>query len=159
MHADDCRDIFTATTDGRVCAALKDLLVEHVQTTHPDVEVIVGLDARGFLFGFMLAAELGIAFVPIRKKGKLPGLCHSHQYKSEYGSDTFEIQADSIKAGQKVVIVDDLLATGGTLASACHLIAQSGGVVQEIVVLLELLSLRGRDKLDGKSVYSFIKYD
>lgn len=146
-------------TNGAVCVALKELLIDYVKKTCPDVDVIVGLDARGFLFGFLVAAELGVAFVPIRKKGKLPGKCLSYEYKLEYGSDVFEVQASSIKSGQKVVIVDDLLATGGTLTAACHLIEQAGGIVQEIVVVLELTSLNGRAKIGGKSIHSFIQYD
>lgn len=154
-----CRDIFTALTNGGVCTALKELLLDHVRKNCPDVDVIVGLDARGFLFGFFLAAELSVAFVPVRKAGKLPGECYSYEYKLEYGSDKFEIQANSIKSGQKVVIVDDLLATGGSLSAACHLIEQAGGIIQELIVLLELKSLNGRAKLNGKSVHSFIQYD
>lgn len=146
-------------TDGAVCKALKDLLLAHVRKNCPDVDVIVGLDARGFLFGFMLAAELGVAFVPIRKKGKLPGKCISYEYKLEYGSDVFEIQENSIKAGQKVVVVDDLLATGGSLSAACSLVEEAGGLIQELVVVLELTPLNGRSKLGGRSVHSFIQYD
>lgn len=146
-------------TNGKVCTALKELLLDHIRRTCPDVDVIIGLDARGFLFGFMLAAELERGFVPIRKRGKLPGTCHSYEYKLEYGSDTFDIQANSIKPGQKVVIVDDLLATGGTLAAACHLVEQAGGVVQNIVVVIELISLNGRSKISCKNVHSLIQYD
>lgn len=153
------RDIFTALTNGQVVVALKDLLLDHIRRTCQGVDVIVGLDARGFLFGLLLAAELEVGFVPIRKKGKLPGRCLSYEYKLEYGSDTFEMQADSIKPEQKVVIVDDLLATGGTLNAACHLVELAGGVVEQIVVVIELLSLKGRSKIDGKNVYSFLKYD
>lgn len=145
--------------NGKVCSALKDLLLNHVKNTCPDVDVVVGLDARGFLFGFLLAAELGIGFVPIRKHGKLPGNCLSYEYKLEYGSDTFDIQANSIKPGQKVVIVDDLLATGGTLSAACNLIEQTGGIVENIVVIIELISLNGKSKVSGKSVHSFLQYD
>lgn len=93
---------------------MKTLLVDHIKNTTPNVDAVVGLEARGFLFSLLIAAELGIACVPIRKKGKLPGDCLQFNYKLEYGSDTFEMQKNSITPGQKVVIVDDLLATGGS---------------------------------------------
>lgn len=89
------------------------MLVNYIRTNYSNVNVIVGLEARGFLFSLLIAAELGISCVPIRKKGKLPGKCKSYEYQLEYGTDYFEIQEDSIKAGQRVIIVDDLLATGG----------------------------------------------
>lgn len=130
-----------------------------MKRTCPDADVIVGLDARGFLFGFTIAAELGVSFVPIRKKGKLPGPCYSYEYKLEYGSDTFEIQTSGIKPGQKVVVVDDLLATGGTLEAACNLIEKAQGIVQEIIVIMELKSLNGRSKISSKNLHSFIQYE
>lgn len=105
---------------GPVCKALKQLLVDHVRASHPDVDVIVGLEARGFLFSLLLAAELGCATAPIRKRGKLPGPCAQHEYQLEYGSDVFEIQMNSIRPGEKVVVVDDLLATGkNALSQGC----------------------------------------
>lgn len=107
------RDIFTSLLDGRVCTAIRDLLVERVKKSETKIDAIVGLDARGFLFGYTISAELGIPFVPIRKKGKLPGKCRSFEYTLEYGSGVLEIQENSISKGQNVVIVDDLLATGG----------------------------------------------
>lgn len=139
--------------------ALKDILFDYTKRTCQCADVIVGLDARGFLFGFMLAAELNIPFVPIRKKGKLPGPCLSYEYKLEYGSDIFEVQANAIKPEQQVIIVDDLLASGGTLEAACHLVEQTGGVVHKIIVIMEFLSLNGRSRINGKDVYSFIQYD
>ncbi|KAJ6640849.1 Adenine phosphoribosyltransferase [Pseudolycoriella hygida] len=154
----DSRDIFTALTSGEVCVALKHLLVNYVRKNHPDVEVIVGLDARGFLFSLMLAAELGVACVPIRKKGKLPGKCLSCSYALEYGTDEFEIQKDSIKPEQKVIVVDDLLATGGTLGAALKLLKITGAYVKECIVVMELTDLNGRGKLQETNVHSFIQY-
>lgn len=107
----------------------------------------------------MLAAELGVAFVPIRKKGKLPGQCISFDYTLEYGTDTFEMQASSIRPGMKVIIVDDLLATGGTMGAACQLVEKAGGIVQQIIVLIELVALNGRSKVQNGNIHSFIKYD
>lgn len=120
--------------------------------------MIVGLDARGFLFSFMIASELTIGCVPVRKRGKLPGETHQIEYELEYGTDVFEIQKDSIKVGQNVVIIDDLLATGGSLKAACELVKKSGGIVKECIVILELTALNGRSKLDSP-VFSFIQYD
>ncbi|CDO56151.1 hypothetical protein DV451_003195 [Geotrichum candidum] len=113
------------------------------------VDVIVGLDARGFLFGPTLALQLGAAFVPVRKQGKVPGETVSAVYEKEYGQDTFEMQADSIKPGQKVVIVDDIIATGGSAKAAGDLVAKLGGDIVEYLFILELDFLRGRDKLNA----------
>ncbi|KAL1380290.1 hypothetical protein pipiens_003600 [Culex pipiens pipiens] len=155
------KDIFTALRSGPVCQAVKRLLVDHVRRNCPDVEVIVGLEARGFLFCLLIAAELGIACVPIRKKGKLPGECVRHEYQLEYGTDTFEIQKGSIATGQKVLIVDDLLATGGTMDAANNLVQQVGGIVVQDVVIMELSTLGGRKKLEaaGSKIHSFLQYD
>lgn len=120
--------------------------------------MVVGLDARGFLFSFMIAAELEIACVPVRKQGKLPGECIKFEYVKEYGTDVFEIQKNSIKSGQNVLILDDLLATGGSLNAACELVKKSGGIVKECVVILELIKLKGREKVQAP-VFSFIQYD
>lgn len=113
------------------------------------VDVIVGLDARGFLFGPTLALQLGCSFVPVRKAGKLPGSTVQVSYAKEYGEDKFEIQADAIKAGQKVVIVDDIIATGGSAAAAGDLVKKLNGDIVEYLFLMELDFLKGRDKLDA----------
>lgn len=120
---------------------------------------MVGLDARGFLFSFMIASELGIGCLPIRKKGKLPGETHKVEYILEYGTDVFELQCGAIKKGQRVLIVDDLLATGGTLKAACELVTRAGGEVAGCVIVMELKALNGRAKLNGVPVHSFIEYD
>lgn len=139
--------------------ALKELLVNYVKINHPTIDAVVGLDARGFLFSFSLASELAIGCIPIRKKGKLPGECFQVEYTLEYGTDVFELQCGAIKKDQKVLIVDDLLATGGTLSAACELIRKAGGIVDGCVVVLELKSLNGRRNIEGTTVYSFIQYD
>src|SRR6185369_14128424 len=117
----------------------------------------IGLDARGFLFGPLLALRLHSSFAPIRKKGKLPGSIISAAYTKEYGVDEFEIQADAIQAGQNVVIVDDLIATGGSAYAAKELVEKAGGRVIEFVFVIELIDLKGRDKL-GENVYSVVQY-
>ncbi|EDX08885.1 adenine phosphoribosyltransferase [Drosophila simulans] len=151
------RDIFGALTDPKACVYLRDLLVDHIRESAPEAEIIVGLDSRGFLFNLLIATELGLGCAPIRKKGKLAGEVVSVEYKLEYGSDTFELQKSAIKPGQKVVVVDDLLATGGSLVAATELIRKVGGVVVESLVVMELVGLDGRKRLDGK-VHSLIKY-
>ncbi|XP_034482793.1 adenine phosphoribosyltransferase [Drosophila innubila] len=150
-------DIFGALTDGKACAYLRDLLLRYIREKHPDVELIVGLDSRGFLFNLLLATELGVGCAPIRKKGKLAGEVISVEYQLEYGSDIFEMQRAAIKPGQKVLIVDDLLATGGSLCAASALVRKVGGVVLESLVVIELLELEGRKKLEG-NVHSLIQY-
>lgn len=146
-------------THGSVCQALKRALLLHIQKSCPDIDVVVGLDARGFLFSLLIASELGIGCVPVRKRGKLPGDCYQFEYMLEYGTDTFEMQKESIKPGQKVLLVDDLLATGGSLNAAANLVAQAKGVVVEALVVMELTELKGREKLKGFNVTSLIQYD
>ncbi|KAF1935027.1 adenine phosphoribosyltransferas-like protein 1 [Clathrospora elynae] len=119
------------------------------------VDVVVGLDARGFLFGPSLALRLGAAFVPVRKRGKLPGPCETAEYMKEYGSDFFQMQGDAIKKGQKVLIVDDIIATGGSAAAAGSLVKTLGGEIMGYVFILELDFLKGRDKLDAP-VYTLL---
>ena len=123
-----------------------------------DFDVIVPIESRGFLFGAPLARELGKAIVPVRKPGKLPSATHSMEYKLEYGTNTMEIHVDGVKKGQKVLVLDDLLATGGTLAATAQLVEMAGGVVSEIAVIIELSFLDGRKKLAGYDIYSMIQY-
>lgn len=123
-----------------------------------EFDIVVGPEARGFLVGAPLAYETGAGFVPVRKPGKLPAETINFEYDLEYGSDTLEIHKDAIKPGQKVVIADDLLATGGTVYSTVKMIEKLGGVVVGIVFLIELEFLQGRKKLEGYNIKSIIKY-
>jgi len=123
-----------------------------------DVSKIAGLDARGFIFGAALAYRLGVGFVPIRKKGKLPSRTIAHAYDLEYGSAELEIHADSIAPGEKVLLVDDLLATGGTARAAVTLIAELGADLQAALFLIELEGLRGRESLGNLPVLSLIRF-
>merc|ERR1719499_1410601 len=122
------------------------------------VTTVVGMDARGFLFGPTIAMRLGCAFVPIRKKGKLPGTCTSVKYVKEYGEDIFDIQNDAIQKGNKVIIVDDLIATGGTVEAAKKLIEGLEAEVVGVTAVIELMFLKGREKFKGVEVYSLLEF-
>jgi adenine phosphoribosyltransferase len=124
-----------------------------------EFDVIVGPESRGFIFGVPIAYNLNKAFVPIRKKGKLPCETISMDYDLEYGKATIEMHKDAIKPGQKVVIIDDLIATGGTIVAIIKLIEMLGGEVLKIISLMELKGLNGRDKLTGYDVEAVIKYE
>ena len=124
-----------------------------------DFNIVIGPESRGFIFGMPIAYNLQKAFVPIRKKGKLPCETASIKYDLEYGSAEIEMHKDSIKPGQKVVIVDDLIATGGTIEAAIKLVEQLGGEVVKVVFLMELAGLKGRERLNGYDVASVICYD
>lgn len=124
-----------------------------------EFDVVAGTESRGFMFGVPIAYQLGKAFVPVRKKGKLPCETISAKYDLEYGSAEIEIHKDAIIPGQRVVLVDDLIATGGTLAASVKLMEQLGGEVVKVVLLMELAGLKGRDKLAGYEVASVITYD
>ena len=122
------------------------------------IDYVAAVDARGFIFGAAVAIELGIGFVPVRKKGKLPSKTESATYDLEYGTDCLEIHIDAVKKGSKVLMVDDLLATGGTMAAACELIEKIGGSIEAVMFLIELKFLNGSDKLKGYKVSSLIEY-
>ncbi len=122
------------------------------------IHAIVGIESRGFLFGTPLAHELGAAFIPIRKKGKLPYKTVNVSYDLEYGSATIEMHEDAIERGQRVIVIDDLLATGGTAEAACKLIEKQGGKVVECAFVVELGFLNGREKIKSP-VHSLVKYE
>jgi len=122
------------------------------------IEYVAAVEARGFIFGAAVAAKLGAGFVPIRKKGKLPFETESVSYALEYGTDTLEVHSDALDGGGKVLMVDDLLATGGTMAAACKLIEKIGGQVAGIAFLIELSELAGRKKLGAYEISALISY-
>ncbi|CDX02544.1 adenine phosphoribosyltransferase [Desulfitobacterium sp. LBE] len=150
------KDITTLLKDGEAYRAAVDAIVERVRESQPDL--IVGPEARGFLLGAPVAYALGIGFVPVRKPGKLPGKTVSETYELEYGSDTLEVHADAIQPGQRIAIVDDLLATGGTTSATARLIEKTGAQVAGMSFLIELGFLEGRKRLEGYEVFSLIKY-
>lgn len=142
--------------DARLFAGAIDLLTQnHVAGS---IDAIVGIDARGFIFASAAAIKLQTGFVPIRKKGKLPFLTHEASYDLEYGSNTVAIHIDAVKPGSKVMLVDDLLATGGTAGAAVALLQKIGANIVEAIFLIELGFLNGRAKLDGIPVRSIIQY-
>lgn len=137
------------------------LAIQSMQDKLKDTEfdVVVGTESRGFIFGVPIAYNLHKAFVPVRKKGKLPCETVSMEYDLEYGSAVIEMHKDSIKPGQKVVLVDDLIATGGTIEAAIKLVEELGGEVVKVVFLMELAGLKGRERLKGYEVESVLCYD
>ncbi|XP_056292027.1 adenine phosphoribosyltransferase [Pseudoliparis swirei] len=152
------RDICPILKDPAALTAVTDLFEEHVRKNHPQVELIVGLDARGFLFGPLLAQRLGVGFVLIRKKGKLPGTTASVTYDLEYGKAEAEIQEDAVAPGQKILLIDDLLATGGSLYAACELMKKQQADILGCLVVIELKELNGIDKLKSHPVFSLVQY-
>src|SRR5580765_7404932 len=150
------KDITPILSDGRLFRASIDVFLEHCQGKK--IDKIVGIDARGFVFGSAVAYELGVGFVPIRKRGKLPFKTEVAKYSLEYGEAEMEMHIDAMRPGEKIVLVDDLLATGGTSAAAAALIKKVGGELVEAQFLIELEFLRGREKLAPTPVVSFLKY-
>ena len=124
-----------------------------------EIDKIVGIDARGFLFGAVLAYKLGIGFIPVRKKGKLPYNTVGESYTLEYGEETVEIHEDAIQKGEKVLIIDDLMATGGTISAAVNLVEKLGGDIMECAFVIELPDLKGREKVPGQNIYSILEFE
>ena len=151
------RDITTVMQEPEGLQLAVSAMKEKIQDI--DYDVIVGLEARGFMFGTPIAYDMKKAFVPVRKKGKLPCETISETYELEYGSAEIEIHTDAIKPGQKVVIVDDLIATGGTVEAAIKLVERLGGEVVGCVFLVELAGLKGREVLKGYNVEAVITYE
>lgn len=150
-------DITTMLKDGKAMTYAFDKLAEMVKDL--EIDLLVGPEARGFLVGAPLAYKLGAGFVPVRKSGKLPGEVIEASYQLEYGQDTLEIHKDAITPGTKVLVVDDLLATGGTVWSTADLVRSLGGEIVGFAFLVELTFLKGRDKLGNYPVYSLLEYD
>jgi adenine phosphoribosyltransferase len=151
------RDITTLLKDGPSWAAVIDDLASRYRAER--VEVVVGVESRGFIFGGALAHQLRAGFVPVRKRGKLPAPTIEEEYALEYGRDILAIHQDAIHAGQRVLVVDDLLATGGTMSATLKLVERLGGLVVGAAVLIELAFLRGRERLKGYPIESLIMYD
>ena len=151
------RDITTLLKDGPAWAAVIDHLASRYRADH--VEVVVGVESRGFIFGGALAHQLRAGFVPVRKRGKLPARTIEEEYALEYGHDVLAIHEDAIRPGQRVLAVDDLLATGGTMSATLKLVERLGGRVVGATFLIELAFLKGRERLQGYPLQSLIVYD
>lgn len=151
------KDITTLAKDPDGFSTVVDEIVERYSDA--SVDVVVGIEARGFIFGGAVAYQLGVGFVPARKPGKLPAETVREEYDLEYGTDAIEMHRDGIEPGQRVLIVDDLLATGGTAAAAAKIVENLGGEIVAITFLIDLTFLKGRDKLGGYEVTSLVEYD
>ncbi|GLI57018.1 adenine phosphoribosyltransferase [Propionigenium maris DSM 9537] len=150
------RDITPLLGNGEAYRAATDAFVKFAR--EKEAELVVGPEARGFIFGCPVAHEMGIGFAPVRKPGKLPREVVSYEYDLEYGSNTLCMHKDSIKPGQRVIIVDDLLATGGTVEATVKIIEELGGVVAGLAFLIELDDLKGREKLADYDVMTLMNY-
>ena len=150
------RDITPLLADPKAFSAAVDALCAGF--TNAGIEYVAAVEARGFIFGAAVAERLGAGFVPIRKTGKLPSKTESITYDLEYGTDTLEVHSDAVERGAKVLMVDDLLATGGTMAAACKLIEKIGGQITTIVFLIELTELTGRARLGNYKIKTVISY-
>ena len=151
------KDITTLINDGEALKEAVDKMAEFFKDKN--IDLVVGPEARGFIFGVPVAYALGAGFVPVRQPGKLPADTVKVEYDLEYGSDILEIHKDAIKPGSRVAIVDDLLATGGTIAAVTKLVEQVGGEVVGLSFAIELEELKGREKLKDYDVMSLLKYD
>ncbi|MDO5707258.1 MAG: adenine phosphoribosyltransferase [Andreesenia angusta] len=151
----DFKDITTLLKDRK---AFRESIKQLAEISGYDIDIVVGMEARGFIFGAPLAYEIGAGFVPVRKPGKLPAETIHYEYSLEYGTDKLEMHKDAIKKGQKVLVVDDLLATGGTALATIKMIEKLGGIVEACLFLIELEDLHGRDELEGYKIESIIKY-
>ncbi len=151
------RDITTLIKNGPAFRKVVDEIANRYKKEK--IDIIVGAESRGFIVGAAVAYKLGVGFVLVRKKGKLPHRTISTTYELEYGTDTVEMHKDGIRRGQRVLIVDDLLATGGTASAAVDLVKKLGGKIVGIAFIIELVDLKGREKLKGYDVFSLVEYE
>lgn len=151
------KDVTTILNDNEALKYTVDAIAEYLKDKN--IDIVVGPEARGFLFGTPVAYAIGAGFVPVRKKGKLPYEAISSSYDLEYGSDVLEMHKDAIKKGQRVAIVDDLLATGGTMGSVIKMIEELGGEVVSVDFVIELTELKGREKIGNYDIMSLVEYD
>ena len=151
------RDLTTLLKDKEGMKITTDILYNKYKDAN--IDLVAGIESRGFVFGAILANKLSCGFVPIRKKGKLPYETESQEYDLEYGKDSIEIHKDAIQPGQKVLLVDDLIATGGTASASCKLIEKLGGKIIECVFIVELPELKGREKLANYNIFSLVNFE
>jgi len=151
------RDITTLLKDADALSSVVESLTDRYQDM--PIDVVAGIESRGFIPGTVLAYQLKTGFIPIRKPGKLPAETISAEYSLEYGTDKIEMHVDAVKKGDRVLLLDDLLATGGTMKAACELVERAGGQVVECCFLIELADLHGREKLENYDIFSLVVYD
>lgn len=151
------KDITTIIKDGSIFRELVDEMA--IRLKELKIDAVAGPEARGFIFGVPIAYALGVGFIPIRKKGKLPAETFSLTYDLEYGQDTLEVHKDAVKPGMRVALIDDLLATGGTIAACTELLELAGADVVSVDFVIELTGLKGRDRLKGYNVQSLVEYE
>lgn len=151
------RDVTTLVKDPEGLKETIDFL--HNRYQGKEIDKVVGIESRGFIFGAPLAYMLGCGFILVRKPGKLPADVVSEEYSLEYGTDKIEIHKDAIKKGDKVLLIDDLLATGGTMAAARNLVKKLGAEVVECTFVVELVDLKGREKLKGENIFSIVEFE
>ena len=151
------RDITTLVKDKKAFQKSIDLFYQRYKSER--IDKVISIEARGFIFGSALAYRLGAGFVPVRKPKKLPAATLREEYQLEYGTDALEIHTDAITKGERVLILDDLLATGGTISAACNLVKKLGGEIVGLAFLVELSFLEGREKLHGYDIFSIVSYD
>jgi adenine phosphoribosyltransferase len=150
------KDITTLLKDARAFKLAIAQLTERVRPFGADL--VIGMESRGFIFAAPIAYQLGVGFAPVRKLGKLPGPVISTEYDLEYGTNTLELHADAVSPGQRILIIDDLLATGGTVSATIELVERLEGVVSAVGFLVELTALKGRARLDGHNVISIVQF-
>lgn len=152
------RDVTTLMKNKKAFQISNECLLKAAKTFDP-FDYVAGIEARGFIFGSVLASKAAAGFIPVRKPGKLPSKVISMEYELEYGKDKVEVHEDAILTNAKYLLVDDLLATGGTAAAACNLIEQGGGIVVGCLFLVELPDLAGRNKLKNRKVFSIVEFE
>ena len=150
------RDITTLLADPEAFKSVIDLFIEHYRKEQ--IDLVVGIESRGFIVGAPLALGLDKGFIPVRKAGKLPGPTHGVEYELEYGTDLVEVHKDAIEKGSRVLMVDDLLATGGTMEGSSKLIEKAGGIIIGYAFVIELIDLKGKNRLD-KPIYSLVTFE
>ena len=151
------RDLTTLMQDPQAFRNACDVFYDRYKNMN--IDKVVGIDARGFVFGAVLAYQLNVGFIPVRKKGKLPYKTVSEEYTLEYGKNTVEIHEDSISQGEKVIIIDDLIATGGTIEAAVKLVKKLGGDILECGFIVELPELKGRDKIKDQNIFTICEFE
>ncbi|MFC1562709.1 adenine phosphoribosyltransferase [candidate division KSB1 bacterium] len=151
------KDITTLLKEGKEFSRVINLICAHYNSKK--IDLVLGIEARGFIFAGAVACKMNVGMIPLRKPGKLPAETIKEEYQLEYGTDALEMHADAIKNGSKILIVDDLLATGGTVRATCNLVEKAGGIIEGIAFLIELDFLKGREKFKDYDIFSILHFE